>query len=182
MIEEWSAAFYAAPFDRPIAESSTLASRLTTTLAQHLQADPPATYSEMALVLQRIQLDCQTLYGMFSKQGKVPAAKMPSVPAVFGIQQARQVATSFDKLVALVPAAAKKTALSALEEQHRKVLTAAGYYEATKAKHDRQVFAALGGAVIALRVIPAKLTPVIRSITSSIKVRGCVVLALRPRY
>ena len=182
VLEEWSAAFYAAPFDRPIAESSTLASRLTTTLAQHLQADPPATYSEMALVLQRIQLDCQTLYGMFSKQGKVPAAKMPSVPAVFGIQQARQVATSFDKLVALVPAAAKKTALSALEEQHRKVVTAAGYYEATKAKHDRQVFAALGGAVIALRVIPAKLTPVIRSITSSIKVRGCVVLALRPRY
>ncbi|KAK4703463.1 TATA-binding protein-associated factor, partial [Phenoliferia sp. Uapishka_3] len=169
IIEEWSAAFYAAPFSRPLAESSTLASRLSGVLAKCLQAEPAATYAEMALVLQRIQMDCQTLYTMFGKQGKVPPAKMPIVPANFGIQQARQVAGSFDALVALMPTAAKKNFLPALQEQHRKVITAAGYYEATKAKHDRQVYAALGGAVIALRVIPTKLTPVIRSITSSIK-------------
>ncbi|KAL8276295.1 hypothetical protein RQP46_011323 [Phenoliferia psychrophenolica] len=179
VIEEWAAAFYALPFDRPLAESSTLASRLSQTLAKHLQSEPPATYAEMALVLQRIQLDCQALYTLFAKQGKVPAAKMPIVPAVFGIQQARQVAASYDALIALTSPTARKVILPTLEEQHRKVVTAAGYYEATKARHDRQVYAALGGAVIALRVIPAKLTPVIRSITSSIKTEEDVDLQAR---
>ena len=129
----------------------------------------------MALVLQRIQLDCQALYTLFHKQGKVPQAKLPVVPALasFGILQARTIANSFDELVKLVTSpAARKTALPVLEEQHRKIVLAAGYYEASKARHDRMVYAALGGAVVALRVIPVKLTPVIRSITSSIKVRA----------
>lgn len=171
VIEETATALYATSTpQQPLAERSPLVPLLSPTLFTLLQADPPSTYAEMGLILQRIQSDCQALYAAFATQGKVPADKLPSLGAVFGIQQAHQVAKSFDALVPHLGRGAKKMALPLLEERQRKIVTSIGYYEATKSKHDRQVFAALGGAVIALRVIPAKLTPVIRSITNSIKV------------
>lgn len=125
----------------------------------------------MTSVLERLQTDCQVLYSLFGQQGKVPAPKLPVVPAIFGLQQARQVLTSFDALVPLMGRGTKKTVLPALDDQHRKISAAVGYYEARKARHDRQAYAALAGALVALRVIPAKVTPLIRSITTSIKVR-----------
>ncbi|KAM0754707.1 hypothetical protein T439DRAFT_368083, partial [Meredithblackwellia eburnea MCA 4105] len=166
IIEEWASA---SKTSQPLTETAKLASRLSKSLLQHLEADAPSTYAEMTLVLQRIQTDCRTLYAMFGKQGKVSSAKLPSVPDVFGIVQARQIITSFDKLVTLVPAAIQKTLLPLLQEQHRKISTAAGYFEANKAKYDRQVYASLAGAVISLRIVPPKLNPVIRSVTNSIK-------------
>lgn len=125
----------------------------------------------MGSILERLQTDCKALYASFGQQGKVPADKLPSVASVFPFQIAQQVAGSFNALVPLMGKGVRKNVLPALEERQRKIVSAIGYYEATKSKHDRQVFAALGGAVVALRVIPAKLTPVIRSITNSIKVR-----------
>lgn len=135
----------------------------------------------MGSILERLQGDCKALYTAFGQQGKVPADKLPTVPspASFSIQQAQQAATSFPVLQSLMGKGVRKTVLPALEERQRKIVTAIGYYEATKAKHDRQVFAALGSAVVAMRAIPAKLTPVIRSITNSIKAEEDVDLQAR---
>jgi hypothetical protein len=171
IIEEMATAMYApSPVGDPVlAAVSPLTTRLSKSLFSILPADPPSTYAEMAIIIQRLQMDCQGLYAAFGSQGMVPASKVPTLGGAFGIQQAHQVAKSFDVLVPLIGKAVKATAFPLLEERHHKILMAIGYYEATKAKHDRQVFAAIGGAVIALRVIPAKLTPLIRCITNSIK-------------
>lgn len=127
----------------------------------------------MTGVMQRIEMDCRALYTVFGGQGKVPADKLPVVPSVFGVQQAQQVAGSFDALVQLMGKGAKrKSVLPVLEDWHRKIVSSIGYYQATKAKYDRQVFAGLGAAVVALKAIPSKISPVIRSITNSIKVSG----------
>lgn len=130
----------------------------------------------MSTVLERIRADCQALYAIFSTQGKVSSDKMPSLPASFGIEQAQQIVNSFNALVQMMGKGARKTTvLPILEERRRKIEAAIGYYGAVKSKHDRQVFASLGGAVVALRAIPVKISALIRSITNSIKVRliGC---------
>ena len=58
---------------QPLVERSSLVPLLSPSLFTLLQADPPSTYAEMGLILQRIQADCQALYAAFAKQGKVPA-------------------------------------------------------------------------------------------------------------
>jgi TATA-binding protein-associated factor len=126
----------------------------------------------MSSVVQRIQPLVQTLYTIFEQRGKISVDKIPKCPPLdgFTIAHARQALTNYDALVLLLGKNGKKVLLF-IEEQRRKIETALGYFDATKAKHDRQVFAALGGTVVALRAIPTKITPLVRSITASIKVR-----------
>ncbi|GAA6004805.1 DNA-binding ATPase [Rhodotorula paludigena] len=172
IVEEWASTTTGGAggvkLEQPLTQSSTLAARLVPQLHALLAAEPPASYAELDLILSRLRADCTAFYTALGTQGKVPAAKLPSVPDVFGVQQAQMVANSFKALVSLMPATAKK-ALPALEERQRKVTAGIAYFEGVKAKHDRQVYAALGGAVIALQAVPAKITPLIRSVTNSIK-------------
>ena len=172
VIEEWAKAVVAAGLPNDLPQRSTLASRISVTLQAQIAADPPSSWNEVSTVLDRIQADCQGLYGAFGQQGKIPADKLPSVPSdgTFTIRQAQQASANFDALARMMGKATAKEVLPALEERRRKILTAVGYFEVVKGKHDRQVYAAIGGALVALRAIPAKITPVIRSITNSIKV------------
>ncbi|GAA5967385.1 hypothetical protein JCM11641_000529 [Rhodosporidiobolus odoratus] len=172
VIEEWASyasAGGAVKLEQPLVEVSQLAARLVPQLHALLADNQPTSYTEVKAILSRIREDCVALYAAFSKQGKVPAGKVPALPDSFGIQQALLVASSFSPLLDLVPARSKKTAMPILEEQLRKLQGGIAYFEGAKAKHDRQVYAALGGAVIALGDVPAKITPLIRSITNSIK-------------
>ncbi|GAA6038936.1 hypothetical protein JCM8097_000582 [Rhodosporidiobolus ruineniae] len=172
VVEEWASSASdsgVVKAEQSLPQTSALASRLVVQLHALLGADAPASYSEMAPILSRIKVDCTAFYQAFGSQGKVPAAKLPTVPDVFDIQQAQLVAGSFDRLVPLMTVKSKKAVMPVLEERLRKVQGGIAYFESVKAKHDRQVFAALGGAVIALQAIPAKITPLIRSITNSIK-------------
>ncbi|BGP38652.1 TATA-binding protein-associated factor mot1 [Rhodotorula kratochvilovae] len=169
IVEEWATAAGAVKPEQSLTQSSPLAARLVAQLHALLSAEAPASYSEMDPILARLRQDCTAFYAAFGTQGKVPAAKLPSVPDVFGLAHAQMVANSLNALVPLMQVKSKKEVLPALEERHRKVLGGIAYFEGVKARHDRQVFAALGGAVIALQAIPAKITPLIRSVTNSIK-------------
>lgn len=169
-IEEWAATNDGVKQEQPLLTASTLAARLVPQLHTLLAADAPASYLEMDPILSRVRTDSAALYAAFGTQGKVSAAKLPAVPDVFGLQQAHTVVNSFASLVPLMTVKSKKAILPALEERQRKVQNGIAYFEGVKAKHDRQVYAALGGAVIALQAIPAKITPLIRSVTNSIKV------------
>lgn len=148
-----------------------LATILVPLLQSLLAADPPAAYQETAPILQRVRGDCASLYACFATQGKVPADRLPSVPEPFGRDQADIVIKSYVALMALIPPKAKKAALPQLEERYQQILSAIAYHDTAKSRYDRQVYAALGGAVIASKAIPAKITPLIRSVTNSIKVR-----------
>lgn len=181
IVEEWATATRALMVETPLAQSSSLAARIVAQLHALLAAESPASYSEMDPILARLRADCTAFYTAFGSQGKVPVDKLPSVPEAFGLAQAQLVANSFNALVPLMQVKSKKAVLPALEERQRKVLGGVAYFEGVKARHDRQVSAALGGAVIALQAIPAKITPLIRSVTNSIKVRPLLSLPLQPR-
>lgn len=124
----------------------------------------------MSTIIQRIQVDCQALYNAIATHGKLASNLIPTLPTPFKIQHAQQVIETAPKLISRMDEAAKKKYRTALETRLRKVTTAIGYYESTKSDRDRQVSAALGGGVIALGVLPQKLTPLIQSITNSLKV------------
>lgn len=127
-------------------------------------------YDEMGLVIQKIQADCQALYTAIASQGKLSPSLIPILPTTFRIEHAQQVVEAFPRLLAKFDDALRKRHHTTLETRLRKLTTAIGYYETTKSNRDRQVSAALGGGVIALGVLPQKLTPLIQSITNSLKV------------
>lgn len=181
VIEEWASQTVSSGLVKPersLAETSSLVARLVPRLHEVLATDAPATYAENERILTRLRSDCATFYSAFGSLGKVPSAKLPSVPDVFGLQQAQVVANSFNALAALVPSKSRKTAIPQLEERLRKLQSGIAYFEGVKSKHDRQVFAAIAGACIALQAIPAKITPLLRSVTTSIKV-SCATLPRR---
>lgn len=167
VIEEWASR----TVDKAALAASPLTATLVPLLHNLLAADPPEAYQETTPILQRVRSDCTALYACFTSQGKVPADRLPSIPEPFGRNQADLVTRSYEALMAIVPAKAKKVALPQLEERYKQLLGSVAYHDSAKSRYDRQVFAALGSAVIALKSIPAKITPLIRSVTNSIKVR-----------
>ena len=167
VIEEWASR----TVDKTALAAAPLTATLVPLLHNLLAADPPEAYQETTPILQRVRSDCTAFYACFTSQGKVPADRLPSIPEPFGRNQADLVTRSYEALMAIVPAKAKKVALPQLEERHKQLLASVAYHDSAKSRYDRQVFAAIGSAVIALKSIPAKITPLSRSVTNSIKVR-----------
>lgn len=145
-----------------------------------VNAPPPPTWNEMGVRLSRIQLDCSALLRAFQNEGKVPKAKIPSLPSTvdpLGLQKdafnpdmaERVVTKDYEALLALVTPKQRKAALTILEDCRRKVIAGVGFYRDAKDKQDTQVFAAAAAALISLHTLPAKLNPIIRSIMNSVK-------------
>lgn len=136
----------------------------------------------MLLFLGQIYTECQTLLNAFVTEGKVNPEIIPALPPslvpldppvdIFGIETASHIAGPvFDALVANVSKKTLKVVHPSLKEKQMRVVGSIGFYLSMKDRHDRQVQAAVAGAVISLRTLPAKLNPVIRSIMNGVKVR-----------
>ena len=178
IIQEWAQA--CADLGVDLKDSSAIVGDLASHLISVLETPAPPTYAEMTVMLQRIQVECQGLYNSFQRDAKVPKAKIPALPTTvdplgmmvdaFTIDTAKYVAqTGFESLLSQAGSKAKKAALPLLEDRQRKLIAAIGFYQANKERQDTQVFASIAGAVISLKVLPAKLNPVIRSIMNSVK-------------
>lgn len=166
IIEEWSI-----NSSHTLTDRSTLAARLAQQLQAKLQAKPASTYIETNSILSRIKLDCQSLHNALSSLLPKDTALPPiPAPSTFEFADAEALSARFPNLVKRLTKPAQKKSLLPLEVLHSKLERALGYYRVMKENHDRQVFAAIGGAVISLRAIPTKLSPLIKSITASIKV------------
>ncbi|ORY35400.1 putative helicase [Naematelia encephala] len=155
------------------------ATQLAEKLVGLIGGPPPATYSEMTVVLTRIAGECQGLLNAFVVEAKVSKDKIPSLPqrvdplstssSVFTLSTAQlAVGKHFEALSNIVPKT-RTSALSGLKDRQRKVLGSIGYFAALKGRYDVQVSAAVAGALIALRVMPAKLGPVIKSVMDGVK-------------
>ncbi|PWN51876.1 hypothetical protein IE53DRAFT_31699 [Violaceomyces palustris] len=177
IIQEWAEATTG---EQDVKDAGKIAIKVSGKLNSLLEAPPPPTYAEMAVLLQRIQGECQGLYNSFARDAKLAKAKIPALPTTvdplghlvdaFTIETAKQVAKEgFDSLLVQVGSKAKKAALPLLEDRQRKLIAAIGFYQATKEKQDTQVYASVAGAVISLKALPPKLNPVIRSVMNSVK-------------
>lgn len=178
IVQEWAQA--SANLGSDLKETSPITPDLSRRLISVLETPAPPTYAEMTVMLQRLQVESQGLYNSFQRDAKVPKAKIPALPTTvdplgmmvdaFTIDTAKHVAQNgFEALLALAPSKAKKAALPLLEDRQRKLIAAIGFYQANKERQDTQVFASIAGAVISLKMLPAKLNPVIRSVMNSVK-------------
>ncbi|CAI2172682.1 1119_t:CDS:10 [Funneliformis geosporum] len=193
IIEEWSRSVLdhsVQSFQNSLVETSSFALNISEFMVQMLESDPPTFYSELVTILRRIRGECQALLNTFVSVGRINSATVPALPIhvlgegvqldasqLFSVEMAAEIATTtFNNLSAQVSGRSRRSAQvqpeerqSQLQDRQRRVLASIGYYESTKQKNDIIVFAAIAGAVVALRVLPPKLNPIIRSIMNSIK-------------
>jgi TATA-binding protein-associated factor len=214
VIEEWAKAVMKSRFGVKyhgdgeqiivLADSISFANRLSKVTVSSLENDgimqvlpeqqqqqpglPQGYFYELVFVLKRIRSECQSLLNAFVMEGKVPAGKVPSLPALvvgevavgpdsaeglFSVETAGWVADAcFNTLASqLGKVRGKQAIIASLEDRRKRIVTSIGFYDETKQKADTNILATLAGAVVALGVLPAKLNPVIRSVMNSIKVR-----------
>jgi TATA-binding protein-associated factor len=192
IVREWANEYQAISQPKPaqsLRSTSPLAERMVVKFFTYLQSDPPPTYYEMYLNLSQISNQCRNLLNSFISNGRVPMNKVSPLPPVvdhngtiegaFTLSMAKDVVgATFESLKSLVPKSKKKE-LPGLEEKRREVATSIEKYGEVKEQHDARVAAAIAGALIALRELPPKLNPVIRSVMNGVKV--CIRLIVLPR-
>lgn len=174
IITEWST--------NDVEKSDPLVTEVTPLLLSHFEQPRPATYSEMNSLLKRIQIDCQGLMTAFNTEGKISKDRIPTLPTIvdslgssaasFSLTTAQTVISShFDALSNLLSKHASKNVLPNLKDRQMRIMMSVGKYGAMKERYDTQVMAGIGGALVALQTLPAKIGPVVKAIMDSIKVR-----------
>jgi TATA-binding protein-associated factor len=164
--------------------TNPIAEEIPTLLLGHFGQARPTTYSEMNALLKRIQVDCQALMTAFNTEGKVSKDRIPSIPTTvdslgsssdtFSLTTAQMVISNhFDALSKLLSKQANKNVLPSLKDRQMRIMMSVGKYGVMKERYDTQVMAGIGGALVALQTLPAKIGPVVKAIMDSIKVRLC---------
>ncbi|PLW56210.1 hypothetical protein PCANC_02036 [Puccinia coronata f. sp. avenae] len=136
-----------------------------------LFAGTKSSHAELDSLVAGTRKDVEGLLATFASLGKVPIEKIPQLPPEpFTIECAsRLVNHDYQTLLPFLARVNKKTALASLEDRRRKLLHVIDMYEKDKAAFDTQLDAAAAAAVVALREIPGKISPVIKGFTQSIK-------------
>lgn len=179
--EEWARMYYTNSTTMPLVERSTLAKELSERILEWLQGKPPAAYHEMALSLSRIHAECTTLLQSFSVDCKLPMSAVPSLgneiditgtnPGGFTIDTAQAaVGAMYTRLKESLGKSRRKE-LSIIGEKRTNVMINIERYDEIKEQHDVRVAAAFAAAFIAFRGTPDKVSPVVKGIMNSIKVR-----------
>ncbi|WWC63144.1 uncharacterized protein I303_105744 [Kwoniella dejecticola CBS 10117] len=163
-----------------LGSSDELIKPLVSILVRRIESPPPAIYHEMFVILQRIYTECHALLNAFNVEGKISKDRIPALPSkidplssapdLFSLGTAHQaIGPTFDALAKLLTKPAQKAALSALKDRQRKIMGSIGYFSVMKERYDTQVMAGIAGALVALRLMPSKLGPVIKSLMDAVK-------------
>lgn len=152
---------------------SPLLDHLAPITLKALASDPAVSYSETVGLLTQIHTHCQQLLGIFKNKGKIPANHLPVLDPPhegFSLARAQQLAgIDFQALLNIMPSKAKPAAQPLLQELANRIQSETMRTAALKEAMDVQVFASIAGAVVALKQIPTKLNPLIRSLMNGIK-------------
>lgn len=182
IVEDWALS-YRACADGPSADVSLSHIETMQPISRKLRSSPlftgpNASYAELDMYLSGTKKDSEGLFATFASLGKVPADQIPKLPATdFTIDSALKVVNQdYLSLVPLLGRVSKKAAMASLEDRRRKLQHVISIYERDKIMFDTQLDATVASAVVALREIPGKISPLIKGLTNSIKV-GNVVLS-----
>lgn len=188
--EEWARIYYTNSTATPLVEGSALAKELSSKILSWLQGNPPAAYHEMALSLGRIHAECTTLLQSFALDCKLPMSAVPSLgneiditgmkPGGFTIDTAQAaVGVMYMRLKESLGKTRRKE-LSLIGEKREAVVSNIERYGEIKTQHDVRVAAVFAAAFVAFRSTPDKVSPVVKGIMNSIKVRYSVVIFNSP--
>jgi TATA-binding protein-associated factor len=162
-------------------EKDDLAKDLASGLANVIEVDRPAAYTDLKLLLQIAQAQCQALLNTFVKVANISHSKLPTLAAVvqgdenasqyaFGIADAEKIVGSdFERLKKAMNAAQRLQSLKQLEDAKVAAEIAIQDAKLIKEQRDIRIKAAAAAAMVALKDVPKKINPVIRSMMDSVK-------------
>lgn len=156
-------------------------SRYTDELLKIIDSDRPSQYRDLVSYVQRARSQCQQLINLFRDHGKVAAHKLPVIavvvqgeaeagPTAFSLITAEKCANEdFEKLKKAMAPAQRMIAGQQLQEARETTKVAIEDAKSIKTARDVRITAAAACALIALKVLPKKPSPLIKGIMDSIK-------------
>ncbi|TQS33097.1 hypothetical protein Golomagni_06570, partial [Golovinomyces magnicellulatus] len=156
-----------------------------------VDGDRPAWYGDLVIFMQRVRTQCQQLLNMFRDHGKVPPHKLPILPIVvqgeaeagpsaFSLATADKcVGDDYDKLKKIMPPGQRLIASQQLAEAREAAVTAIEEARAFKDSRDVRIKATGACAMVAMKLLPKKPSPLIKGIMDSVKTEESQLLQSR---
>ncbi|KAH8910263.1 hypothetical protein BR93DRAFT_469797 [Coniochaeta sp. PMI_546] len=161
--------------------STDQAQRFTQPLQKIIDGDRPSHYKDLVTYLQRARSQCQQLVNMFRDLGKVSHGKLPTLavlvqgepeagPSAFSISHAEKVVgDDYERLKKAMAPGQRLIALPQLQEARQVAAAAVEEAKTIKEVRDARIKAAAACALVAMKVLPKKPSPLIKAIMDSIK-------------
>ncbi|KAM0265193.1 hypothetical protein ACHAQJ_000346 [Trichoderma viride] len=150
-------------------------------LQRIVESDRPSAYRDLVTFVQRARTQCQQLLHLFRDHGKVSHSKLPTLPVVvqgeaeagpsaFSIATAEKcVGEDFERLKKLMPPGQRLIAGQQLSEARADTVSAIAEAKAFKDARDVRIKAGAACAMVAMKLLPKKPSPLIKGIMDSVK-------------
>lgn len=160
-------------------------------LQRILDTDRPTWYGDLVIFMQRVRTQCQQLLNMFRDHGKVAPHKLPILPVVvqgeaeagpsaFSLATADKcVGDDFDRLKKIMPPGQRLIASQQLAEARDVAIAAIEEARAFKGTRDIRIKAGSACAMVAMKLLPKKPSPLIKGIMDSVKTEESLLLQTR---
>ncbi|KAK3937632.1 hypothetical protein QBC46DRAFT_344404 [Diplogelasinospora grovesii] len=161
--------------------SSGAASRFVEPLQNIIEQERPSHYRDLVSHVQRVRSQSQQLINLFRDHGKVSHNKLPQLavvvqgepeagPGAFSVANAEKVVSEdFEKLKKAMAPGQRLIALPQLNEAKEAAMAVIEEAKSVKDAKDTGVKAAAACALVAMKLLPKKPSPLIKAIMDSIK-------------
>ncbi|KND94759.1 putative helicase mot1 [Tolypocladium ophioglossoides CBS 100239] len=162
-------------------KSTENTSRYLDHLQRMVESDRPSAYRDLVNFVQRARTQCQQLINMFRDHGKVSQGKLPVLPVVvqgepeagpaaFSIATAEKcVGDDYEKLKKIMPPGQRLIASQQLAEARDVAVSVIKEARAAKEARDTRVKASADSAMVAMKLLPKKPSPLIKGIMDCVK-------------
>ncbi|GJN77454.1 TATA-binding protein-associated factor mot1 [Purpureocillium lilacinum] len=156
-------------------------SRYADHVQRMVEADRPSSYRDLVNFVQRTRTQCQQLINLFRDHGKVSQGRLPVLPVVvqgepeagpgaFSIATAEKcVSDDYDRLKKIMPPGQRLIASQQLAEARDVALAVIEDAKAAKEARDTRIKAGAACAMVAMKLLPKKPSPLIKGIMDSVK-------------
>ncbi|KAH8889388.1 hypothetical protein GQ53DRAFT_226199 [Thozetella sp. PMI_491] len=155
--------------------------RFTDPLQTIIESERPSHYRDLVSHVQRVRSQCQQLLHLFRDHGKVSSSKLPTLaiivqgepeagPGAFSVADAEKVvSTDYEKLKKAMAPGQRLIALPQLTEAREATVAAIQDAITAKEARDARIKAGAACALVAMKILPKKPSPLIKAIMDSIK-------------
>lgn len=174
-----------------VCKSETDSSRYVEQVQRIIDLDRPSWYRDLVIYMQRVRTQCQQLVNMFRDHGKVSPNKLPLLPVVvqgeaeagpsaFSLATADKcVADDYDRLKKIMSPGQRLIASQQLAEAREVALAAIEEAKSFKDARDIRIKAGAASAMVAIKMLPKKPSPLIKGIMDSVKTEESQILQSR---
>ncbi len=168
-------------YARSCVTSQADTARYVSELQKIIDSERPSQYQDLVTYVQRVRSQCQQLMNLFRDHGKVAQHKLPTLavlvqgeadagPNAFSLVTADKCVTDdYDRLKKAMAPAQRLIASQQLNDARIATVAAMDEAKSVKEARDIRIKAAAACALIAVKVLPKKPSPLIKGIMDSIK-------------